>query len=123
MHKLMLVGVGLSVFLLVFTLGLRASHEDATYLLQRPGLLARCIFVAILAALFDFTPAVKIVLRHARVWLRHALAWRYGDYLLCGAKAAAIIHLIACQHPPFEIDNVNCSNRRGSNVGVRLFRA
>jgi BASS family bile acid:Na+ symporter len=60
-----------SVFLIVFGLGLKESWESATSLFRRPGMLARSllsvnvlmpIFAAAIAALFHFSPAVKIAL-------------------------------------------------------------
>ncbi|TMA88180.1 MAG: hypothetical protein E6J74_28000 [Deltaproteobacteria bacterium] len=69
--QLIPLAIQASIFLLVFALGLRASYADATYVLRRPGLLARAlfamyivvpVFAAILAALFDLTRAVKVAL-------------------------------------------------------------
>ena len=68
--QLIQIAVQASILLLVFALGLGASHEDATYLLRRPALLGRALsmylvvpkFAATLAALFSLTPAAKIVL-------------------------------------------------------------
>lgn len=60
-----------SVLLLVFAIGARASWHDATYLFRRPGELVRAIlainilmplFAVVLIALFDFHPAVKIAI-------------------------------------------------------------
>lgn len=60
-----------SIFLTVFSLGLRATFQDAAWLLQRPGLLLRSLvamnvimplFAAILAAVFHLHPAVKAAL-------------------------------------------------------------
>jgi len=60
-----------SVFLIVFSLGLKESWKNATSLFRRPGMLARSllsvnvlmpIFAAAIAALFHFSPAVKIAL-------------------------------------------------------------
>ena len=60
-----------SVLLLVFALGLRATAEEATYLLRRPGKLARAILVmyvivpgaaVLLAWLFEFRPPVEVAL-------------------------------------------------------------
>lgn len=58
-----------SVLLLVFAIGARASWHDATYLFRRPGELLRAVlamnilmplFAVVLIMLFDFHPAVKI---------------------------------------------------------------
>jgi BASS family bile acid:Na+ symporter len=60
-----------SILLNVFAIGLRASLQDATYLLRRPGQLVRALlamnllmplFAVALAVLFDLKPAVKIAL-------------------------------------------------------------
>jgi BASS family bile acid:Na+ symporter len=60
-----------SILLNVFTIGLRASPQDATYLFRRPVDLLRALlamnllmplFAMALASLFDLTPAVKIAL-------------------------------------------------------------
>ena len=60
-----------SVFLVVFSLGLRETWRSATSLLRRPGLLARSllsvnvvmpVLAALLAALFGLSPPVKIAL-------------------------------------------------------------
>jgi len=67
--QLIQIAVSVSVFLLVFTLGLSAALEDATYLFRRPGLLLRSIlsmnvlmvvFAVVLASAFDLDPAVEI---------------------------------------------------------------
>jgi BASS family bile acid:Na+ symporter len=69
--QLVRLAITASILLLVFALGLRATPEDATYLLRRPalifrGLLAMSVIVpavaAALAALFDLAPAVEISL-------------------------------------------------------------
>jgi BASS family bile acid:Na+ symporter len=60
-----------SILLLVFALGLRATIQDATYLLRQPSLLLKSLVAmnvivplvaAILAAVFPLHPAVKITL-------------------------------------------------------------
>jgi BASS family bile acid:Na+ symporter len=60
-----------SIFLLVFSLGLQATWQDATSLFRRPGMLARSllsmnlvmpVFAAVLAGAFHLLPAVKIAL-------------------------------------------------------------
>ncbi len=60
-----------SVLLLVFAIGAKASWQDATYLFRRPGELFRAIlainilmplFAVGLIMLFDFHPAVKIAI-------------------------------------------------------------
>jgi len=60
-----------SVLLLVFAIGARASWQDATYLFRRPGELVRAVlainilmplFAVGLILLFDFSPPVKIAL-------------------------------------------------------------
>ena len=67
--QLIRLAITASILLLVFALGLRATAEDATYVLRRPALLLRG-FVAMgvivpavaaaLAALFQLNPAVEI---------------------------------------------------------------
>jgi BASS family bile acid:Na+ symporter len=66
-----LLGLKVSVMLLVFGIGLSASHQDVTFLFKRPGLLLRSFFsmnivmpllaVAIVLS-FDLRPPVKIAL-------------------------------------------------------------
>lgn len=60
-----------SLLLSVFAIGLKASSQDATYLLRRPGELVRAImamnvlmplFAVAVVLLFDLNPAVKIAL-------------------------------------------------------------
>jgi hypothetical protein len=69
--QLIRLAITASVLLLVFALGLRATAEDATYVLRRPvlilrGFLAMGVIVpavaAALAALFQLNPAVEIAL-------------------------------------------------------------
>jgi BASS family bile acid:Na+ symporter len=64
-------GIQVSILLLVFGLGLRATPEDALYLLRRPALMARSfmamnvvvpLFAATLAGLFDLRPPVEVAL-------------------------------------------------------------
>lgn len=69
--QLIPLGLGVSMGLIVFVLGLHASVQDATFLLRRPGLLVRSllsmnvvmlVFAALVAALFDLHPAIKIAI-------------------------------------------------------------
>ncbi len=69
--KLIVVGLALSALLNLFSIGLKASLQDATYLFRRPGELARALlamnvlmplFALVLISIFDFNPAVKIAL-------------------------------------------------------------
>jgi BASS family bile acid:Na+ symporter len=62
------LAVTASIIILVFGLGLRATPDDATYLLRRPRILLRSllamyvvvpVFAALLATLFGFYPPVK----------------------------------------------------------------
>ena len=62
-----------SIFLIVFSLGLRATRADVLYLLSRPGRLARSLLamnvimplVAVgLSLAFNLHPAVKTALPH-----------------------------------------------------------
>lgn len=71
LQKLILIGLALSALLNVFSIGLKASLHDATYLFRRPAELVRALlsmyvlmplFVVVLMSLFDFNPAVKIAL-------------------------------------------------------------
>jgi BASS family bile acid:Na+ symporter len=68
-----LIGVAIqaSIFLIVFSVGLTSSHEDALYLLRRPGQLVRSLLsmnvvmplvAAGLAMVFDFDRAIKVAL-------------------------------------------------------------
>jgi bile acid:Na+ symporter, BASS family len=69
--KVVILLLQASIFLTVFTLGLRATFQDAAWLLQRPRLLLRSLvamnvimplFAAFLAAAFHLHPAVKAAL-------------------------------------------------------------
>jgi BASS family bile acid:Na+ symporter len=60
-----------SIILIVFSLGLKATFEDVTYMLKQPGELVRSLLAlnviiplvaAMLVAAFDLDPAVKIAL-------------------------------------------------------------
>ena len=71
LQKLILFGLTASALLNLFSIGLKASLEDATYLFRRPGELLRAflsiyvlmpVFVVALISLFDFNPAVRIAL-------------------------------------------------------------
>jgi BASS family bile acid:Na+ symporter len=66
-----LLALTLGIVGTVFALGLRASFEDATYLLRRPGQLARALLAmnvivplcaAAMAAVFHLRPAVELAL-------------------------------------------------------------
>jgi bile acid:Na+ symporter, BASS family len=63
--------IKVSLFAVVFALGLRASAQDVLYLLKRPGLLLRSIvamnivmlaFVAVASLIFSPPPAIKIAM-------------------------------------------------------------
>ena len=69
--KLILFGLAASALLNLFSIGLTASLQDATYLFRRPGELARALlamnvlmplFAIGLISVFEFTPAVRIAL-------------------------------------------------------------
>jgi BASS family bile acid:Na+ symporter len=71
LNQLIPLVINVSIFLMVFALGLKTGKGDAVYLLQRPWLLVRSllsmnvIMVAIAAAivaLFDLAPAIGIAL-------------------------------------------------------------
>jgi BASS family bile acid:Na+ symporter len=71
MQKLIFIGLALSALLNLFSIGLKANLQDATYLFRRPGQLARALlamnvlmplFAITLISIFDFNPAVKIAL-------------------------------------------------------------
>lgn len=71
LQKLILFGLAASALLNLFSIGLKASLQDATYLFRRPGELLRAflsmyvlmpVFVLALIFLFDFNPAVRIAL-------------------------------------------------------------
>ncbi len=71
LQKLILIVLQVSLFLNVFSIGLGANFQDATYLFRRPGELVRAILsmnvlmplLALLAiSIFDLNPAVKIAL-------------------------------------------------------------
>jgi bile acid:Na+ symporter, BASS family len=65
------LAIDVSMFLIVFSLGLRTTLNDATSLVRQPGLLLRSILsmnvimpilAVLVAALFDLHPAIKIAL-------------------------------------------------------------
>jgi bile acid:Na+ symporter, BASS family len=69
--QLIPLAISVSMGLIVFALALHASVQDATFLLRRPGLLARSlfsmnvvmpVFAALVASFFDLHPAIKIAL-------------------------------------------------------------
>ena len=71
LQTLILFGLAASALLSLFSVGLRASPQDATYLFRRPGELTRALlamnvlmplFALALISIFDFTPAVRIAL-------------------------------------------------------------
>ena len=69
--KIAILFLQVSIFLIVFSLGLEETWQSATSLFRRPAMLARSVlavnvimpvFAAIVAGLFDLSPAVKIAL-------------------------------------------------------------
>lgn len=71
MTTLILLTVKASIFLIEFSLGLKADVHDATYLLRRPGQLFRSLlsmyvimpsFALLLAISFHFSPALEVAL-------------------------------------------------------------
>src|SRR5438067_3724480 len=65
------LAINVSMFVIVFVLGLNATLEDATYLFRRPGLLFRSILsmnivmlalAVTIALVFDLAPAINIAL-------------------------------------------------------------
>jgi BASS family bile acid:Na+ symporter len=71
LQKLIFLVLAASALLNLFSIGLKASLEDATYLFRRPGELVRALlamnvlvplFAVALIAIFDLNPAVKIAL-------------------------------------------------------------
>src|SRR5258705_3153268 len=71
LQELIPLALKVSVVALVVAIGLKASLQDATYLLRRPGELLRAILamnvllpivMIALAFFFDLTPAVRIAL-------------------------------------------------------------
>jgi BASS family bile acid:Na+ symporter len=69
--KIVILALQVSIFLLVFSLGLRTTWRDATSLFKRPAKLVRAAFAmlvvapvvaALLAGLFHLHPAVKLAL-------------------------------------------------------------
>ena len=70
-QRLIFIGLAASALLNLFSIGLKASLQDATYLFRRPGELVRVllamnvlmpVFAVALISIFDFHPAVKIAL-------------------------------------------------------------
>ena len=71
LQKLIFFGLAASALLNLFSIGLKASLRDATYLFRRPGELVRALIamnvlmpllIVALISIFDFSPAVKIAL-------------------------------------------------------------
>jgi BASS family bile acid:Na+ symporter len=71
LQNLILLGLAASALLNLFSIGLKASATEATYLLRRPNELGRALlamnglmplFAIALISIFDFTPAVRIAL-------------------------------------------------------------
>lgn len=71
LQKLIIIGLAASALLNLFSIGLKASVQDATYLFRRPGELFRAllamnvlmpVFAITLITVFNFNPAVKIAL-------------------------------------------------------------
>jgi BASS family bile acid:Na+ symporter len=71
LQNLIFFGLVASALLNLFSVGLQASLQDATYLFRRPGELVRALlamnvlmplFAVTLISIFDFNPAVKIAL-------------------------------------------------------------
>jgi len=71
LRNLILFGLAASALLSLFSVGLKASLQDATYLFRRPGELVRALlamnvlmplFTIALISIFDFNPAVRIAL-------------------------------------------------------------
>ena len=71
LQKLILFALVASALLNLFSIGLQASLQDATYLFRRPGELVRALlamnvlmplFAVTLISFLDFNPAVKIAL-------------------------------------------------------------
>lgn len=69
--KVVILLLQISIFLIVFSLGLKETWQTATSLLRRPAMLARSllsvnivmpVFAAVLAGFFHLSPAVKIAL-------------------------------------------------------------
>jgi BASS family bile acid:Na+ symporter len=71
LQKLIFIGLAASALLNLFSIGLKSTPRDATYMFRRPGDLVRALlamnlavplFALALNTIFDFTPAVKIAL-------------------------------------------------------------
>jgi BASS family bile acid:Na+ symporter len=71
LQNLIVFGLAASALLNLFSIGLTASLQDATYLFRRPGELLRALlamnvlmplFAIALISIFDFNPAVRIAL-------------------------------------------------------------
>lgn len=131
--RLIRVAIPASILLLVFSLGLRATAADATYLLRRPVLLLRALLAmnvvvplvaAALAALFDLTPAVKIallamavspvppILPGKQLKLGGRASYVYG--LLVAASLAAIVLV------PLAIEVLGRLFQREAHIGVAV---
>ena len=71
LQTLIIFGLAASALLNLFSIGLRASLQDATYVFRRPGELVRALlamnvlmplFALALISIFDFNPAARIAL-------------------------------------------------------------
>jgi BASS family bile acid:Na+ symporter len=71
LQNLIIIGLAVSALLNLFSVGLKSTPHDATYMLRRPRELVRALlamnvvmplFALALNVIFDFTPAVRIAL-------------------------------------------------------------
>ena len=131
--QLIRLAITASILLLVFALGLRATAEDATYVLRRPALILRGFLAmgvivpaaaAALAALFHLAPAVEIallamavapvppILPGKQLKLGSRAPYVYG--LLVAASLAAIVVV------PLAIEVLGWLFRRQAHVGATV---
>jgi BASS family bile acid:Na+ symporter len=131
--QLIRLAITASILLLVSGLGLRATAADATYLFRRPALLLRALLAinvvvpvvaAVLAALLDLTPAVKVALLAMAVspvppilsgkQLKLGGRASYAHGLLVAASLAAIVLV------PLAIEVLGRLFQREAHIGVAV---
>src|SRR5215813_9780662 len=109
-HELVKLGLQASIFLTVLGIGLAATWDEATYLLRKPGLLARsllsmfvvmpiiCVVVALLSHL---PPAIKVALVALAISpvppflpKKQLLAGGHGAYIISLVSLSAVLSIV-----------------------------
>jgi BASS family bile acid:Na+ symporter len=109
-HELIKLGLQASIFLTVLGIGLAATWDEATYLLRKPGLLARsllsmfvimpilCVVVALVSHL---PPAIKVALVALAISpvppflpKKQLLAGGHGAYIISLVSLSAVLSIV-----------------------------